>query len=223
MSLRDHRADERRADRIGDLVLRAFDDGREGEQELLVRQRMLAVAADDRRQQPGDAGPSSRAAACRGSSPSGRPRRRPAARRRSSRSCARPSRGWRRRRSARSGSSAGSACTVASFFASASAIASAFFGVQTPDALMHDRPPLAAMRAGDQVEVLLQFVGGVVAENHLAVARPVQLDARVVCPGLGGRCVAEEHRAIDGLEDRARRRRDRSDKTRTPPAASPRR
>ena len=43
------------------------------------------------------------------------------------------------------GSSTGNACTFASRFAIASAISRPCFGVQTAEALMHDRPALAAI------------------------------------------------------------------------------
>ena len=70
-----------------------------------------------------------------------------------------------------SGWSAGRASTFASRSASASAIASAFFGVQTPEALMHDRPPLAAMEPAIRSRCFSHSLGRVLAEDHLAVTR----------------------------------------------------
>src|SRR5689334_2049678 len=49
----DDGADERVTNGVGDLVDPALNDGGEGEEIFLVGQRMIAIAADDRRKQPG--------------------------------------------------------------------------------------------------------------------------------------------------------------------------
>ncbi len=68
---------------------------------------------------------------------------------------------------------------------------------------MHERPPLAATDSATRVEVPSPVAGGVGSENHLAPARPVQLDARVGAPGGHRGLVAEEQRAAAALEQLA--------------------
>ena len=92
---------------------------------------------------------------------------------------------------------------AASRAASASAISRPCAGVHTPDALTHDRPPLSAIDVGDQVERVAPARRAIRAEQHLAVARAVQLDARIAGKRADGGDVAEEHAAAALPDDLA--------------------
>ena len=69
---------------------------------------------------------------------------------------------------------------------------------------MHERPPLAAMEPTMRSRYFSKSSPALLAEDDLAVAGAVQLDAGVVLAHFGGGGVAEEHRAVDVAEELAR-------------------
>ena len=206
--LRDRRDDQRRAEHAGHLLRPHLDDAREREQELPVRQRVLRrVAAHDRSAAGTCSRPASTsaaAAAVRGGHVRARPARQAVvhhrrdalrhARVRERRELAPPR---PRRRAARSPPGAPPAprrsrraCAV----------------VHTPDALTHERPAFSAIDATITSRYCSQSVRRVGAEQDLAVAGTVHLDARVLLPGADRRRRRRTAcRARSGARSRPRR------------------
>ncbi len=102
-------------------------------------------------------------------------------------------------------SSAGRGTICASFAASASATASACWaGTHTPGRVDAGPAAVVGNRRGDQVDVAATSRAmRSLADQDLAVARAVQLDARVALVGADGGDVAEEHAAAGAAQDLA--------------------
>ena len=183
--------------RVGQHVFADGHHADEREHELAVGQRVLrAVAQDDSRQQVGAVGRRLHALGAAILRAVRRPRRRSRGRRRSSSRCARRTPASANGASSACSSSAARGTTWLRRCASACAISFAHArSTQRPDAFTHDRPPLSATEARDDLEVVLPVVDAILADDHLAVAGAVHLDARVALATPCGRRVAEEHAA----------------------------